>query len=162
VNVLPPIVSVPLRDEVDGLLSTVNEAVPLPDPFAPAVTVIQLTLLTVLHAQPVPAVTVLDPDVPFALAVSDDGEMVGVQGAAASLTVKVRPPIVSVPLRDVVVVLGSALKPTVPAPVPAAPDVTVSQLLLLVAVQSQPAGAVMPTLPVPPVLATDCDVGVIE
>jgi hypothetical protein len=69
---------------------------------------------------------------------------------------------VRVPLRAVVDVFASALKPTVPGPVPLAPAVTVSQPMLVVAVQSQPAGAVIVMLPVVPVLEIDCDVGVIE
>jgi hypothetical protein len=157
VNVLPPIVSVPLRGEVTVLASTVNDAVPLAVPLAPAVTVIQLALLTAVHAHPVTADTVADPEPPVAAALSDDGEIEGVQGAPASLTVNVWPPIVTVPLRGVVLVFAGALNPTVPLPLPLAPDVTVSHALLLVAVHAQPVGAVIPTLPVPPVPATDCD-----
>jgi hypothetical protein len=66
VNVFPPIVRVPLRVLVVPLAAVVKDAVPLPDPFAPAVTVIQLTLLTAVHAQPVAAVTVADPAPPLA------------------------------------------------------------------------------------------------
>jgi hypothetical protein len=43
-------------------------------------------------------------------------------------------------------------------PLPLAPDVTVNHALLLVAVQLHPVGAVMPTVPVPPVPTTDCEV----
>ena len=42
-----------------------------------------------------------------------------------------------------------------PVPLPLAPDVTVSQLALLDAVQAQPAGAVTVTVPVPPAAAND-------
>jgi hypothetical protein len=70
---------------------------------------------------------------------------------------------VSVPLRGVVEVLAVALKPTLPGPLPLAPEVMLSQpVLLLAAVQLQPAGALSATLPVPPVPATDCDAGVSE
>jgi hypothetical protein len=89
VNVLPPIVNVPLRGDVTVLTSTLNEAEPLPDPLAPAVTVIQLALLTAVHAHPVAAETPADPEPPAATAFSDDGEIEGVQGAPASLTVNV-------------------------------------------------------------------------
>jgi hypothetical protein len=41
--------------------------VPLPLSLAPAVTVIQLLLLTAVHAQPEPAVTLTDPVVTDAL-----------------------------------------------------------------------------------------------
>ena len=71
------------------------------------------------------------------------------------MTVKVRPPIVSVPVRDAPLVLGAAEKPTVPFPDPDAPDVTVSHAVLFdTAVQAQPDVAVMPTLPLPPPPAT--------
>jgi hypothetical protein len=123
------------------------------------VTVIHDTLLTVVHAHPLEAVTLVDPDPPAALTVCDEGEIVGVQDAPASLTVNVFPPIVSVPLRGVDVGFGSALKLTVPPPAPLAPAVIVNHPLLLAAVQLQPAGAVIVMSPVPPVPATDCDVG---
>ena len=78
-------------------------------PFAPAVTVAQLALLVAVHAQPVAAVTATVPvpaaDVTFA----DAGEIVGVQGAAACVTVNVLPPTVSVPVRDVAVVFAATL-----------------------------------------------------
>jgi hypothetical protein len=75
---------------------------------------------------------------------------------AASVTVKVLPPIVNVPLRGDVVVFAAAENPTVPLPDPDAPDVTVSQLVLLeLAVHAHPAGAVTPTLPVPPDAGSD-------
>jgi hypothetical protein len=70
--------------------------------------------------------------------------------------VKVLPPIVMVPARVVVAVLAAALKATLPLPVPLAPDVTVSQdVLLLTAVHAQVPPAVTATLPVPPAAATD-------
>ena len=64
--------------------------------------------------------------------------MLGGAGAAeapVSVTVKVDPPMVKVPVRLLVDVFAAALKPTVPFPVPLAPEVVVSQLALLVAVQ---------------------------
>jgi hypothetical protein len=79
-----------------------------------------------------------------------------VHDKAASVTVKVLPPIVNVPLLGDVVVLAAAEKPTVPLPDPDAPDVIVSQLVLLdAAVHAQPASAVTPTLPVPPAAGSD-------
>jgi hypothetical protein len=57
--------------------------------------------------------------------------------------VNVWPAIVAVPVRGSVAVLAVALRFTVPLPVPVAPLVTVSQLvLLLTAVHEQPVGAV--------------------
>jgi hypothetical protein len=66
------------------------------------------------------------------------------------VTVKVWPATVNVAVRALVVVLAAAAKATTAAPLPAAPDVTVSQPALLVAVQAQPAGAVTVTEPEPP------------
>jgi len=83
----------------------------LPLPDAPAVTVNQLVaLLTAVQLQPVPAVTVTVPvvatdDVRF----DDVGAMVNVQGTPACVTVKVCPPIVIVPVRELVLVLAATL-----------------------------------------------------
>jgi hypothetical protein len=49
---------------------------------------------------------------------------------------------------------------TVPAPVPDAPDVTVSHAELLTAVQVQPAGAEIDTAPVDGIQATEFETGV--
>ena len=103
VKVLPPIVSVPLREVVEALAATVYETEPFPLPLALALIVIQASLLVALHPQPVPAVTVTVPDAPAATALVDAGEIVGSQGAPAWVTVKVLPPMVSVPVRGVVV-----------------------------------------------------------
>jgi hypothetical protein len=69
--------------------------------------------------------------------------------------VNVWPPIVTVADRWLVAVLAAALKATVPAPLPLAPDVTVSHAALLLAVQAQPLGAVTVTVPLPPLAAID-------
>jgi hypothetical protein len=159
VNVLPAIVSVPLRDEVAEFTSTVNDAVPPPDPFAPAVTVIHPVLLTVVHAHPVAADTVADPDPPAAPVVSDDGEILGAHAAPASLTVKVLPPIVSVPLRGVVDGFGSTVNEAVPFPEPFAPAVTVIQPVLLTVVHVHPVTAETVADPDPPPAAAFNDAG---
>ena len=70
------------------------------------------------------------------------------QGTPACVTVTLWPAMVSVAVRAVAVVLATALNATVPLPVPLAPEVTVSQLALLAAVQAQPVGAVTDTEPV--------------
>jgi len=79
-------------------------------PDASAVIVIQASLLTAVQLHPVPAVTVM---VPVAVAdvvrFDEVGEIVNVQGAPAWVTVKVCPPIVIVPVRDVVPVLAATL-----------------------------------------------------
>lgn len=78
-----------------------------------------------------------------------------VHGAAAWFTVKVCPPIVSVPLRWLVLALAAALNDTVPLPLPLALLVTVNQdVLLLTPVHEQPVGAVTAVEPVPPLATT--------
>jgi hypothetical protein len=61
VNVDPAIVSVPVRLAVPVLAATLNVTVPDPEPDAPVTTVIHAALLTAVHRQPVPTVTVLLP-----------------------------------------------------------------------------------------------------
>ena len=81
---------------------------PLPD--APALIVIQPTLLVAVQLQPVPAVTVTVPVAAVDVVRFDEvGAIVKVQGAPAWVTVNVWPPIVMVPVRDVVVVLAATL-----------------------------------------------------
>jgi hypothetical protein len=65
-NVLPAMVTVPVREvvpEYDGALSV---TVPPPEPLAPAVTVIHPTLLVDVQVQPIGAVTVTLPLPPAA------------------------------------------------------------------------------------------------
>jgi len=82
----------------------------LPLPDAPAVIVIQPTLLVADQPQPVPAVTVTVPVAAADVVRFDDvGLIVNVQGAPACVTVKVWPPIVIVPVRDVVPALAATL-----------------------------------------------------
>ena len=80
-------------------------------------------------------------------------------GAPAWVTLKLCPPIVSVPVRDAVLLLATALKATVPLPLPPAPPVIVSHELLLVPVHEQPAGDVTSVEPVPPPAGTEPPVG---
>jgi len=62
VNVRPPIVIVPLRAVVFGFADALNATVPLPLPLAPLVTVSHdVLLLTPVQAQPLGAVTLVDP-----------------------------------------------------------------------------------------------------
>jgi hypothetical protein len=132
----------------------------LPDPDAPAVTVSQLSLLTAVHAQPTRALTATVPVPPLDATLRDEGEIVSVQATPACVTVKLLPAIVSVPVRDEVLVFAAVPKLTLPLPEPDAPAVTVSQPgLLLTAVQAQPAGAVTAMVPVPPLDTTLCEVG---
>ena len=79
-------------------------------PVPPALTVIHVALLVAVQAQPVPAVTAIVPVTAAAVTFADAGEIVGLQGAAACcVTVNVRPPIVSVPVRDVLEVFATTL-----------------------------------------------------
>ncbi len=50
-----------MRELVALFAATLNVTVPLPDPLAPAVTMIQLTVLDADHAQPPVVVTVNEP-----------------------------------------------------------------------------------------------------
>ena len=116
---------------------------PLPLPLAPLVTVIQLSLLAAVQAQPAPEVTFVEPVPPAATTDKLFDEIANVHPAAACVTVNVWPATVNVPLRGDVFGLADALKPTLPLPLPVAPLVTVSHpVLLLTPVQAQPAGAV--------------------
>jgi hypothetical protein len=75
------------------------------------VTVSQLVaLLTAVQLQPAPAVTVTVPVVALDDVRFDDvGEMVNVHATPACVTVKVRPPIVIVPVRELVLVFAATL-----------------------------------------------------
>jgi len=141
VNVAPAIVSVPVRLDATVFAATLKPTVPLPEPVAPLVNVIQAALLAAVHAHPVAAVTLLLP-VPAA-AVKDCvvGEIAGEQPAAACVTVNVAPAIVSVPVRLVVTVFAATSNVTDPLPDPVAPPVTVIQAALLAAVQLHPVAA---------------------
>ena len=81
---------------------------PLPD--APALIVIHVALLAAVQLQPAPAVTVTVPVAATDVVKFDEvGEIVNVQGAPAWVTVKVCPPIVIVPVREVVQVFAATL-----------------------------------------------------
>jgi hypothetical protein len=153
VNVRPAIVIVPVRATPE-FAATLKPTVPLPDPFAPLVTVIQLAPLAAVHGQPAVAVTVTEPVPPPAATVWLVGEIVGAVHVTDDwFTVNVRPAIVIVPVRAAPE-FAATLKPTVPLPDPFAPLVTVIQVAPLAAVHGQPAVAVTVTEPVPPPAAT--------
>ena len=142
--------------------ATLNPTVPLPDPVAPLVTVIQETLLPAAQLQPVAAVTVLLPVPPAAGSDWLVGEIDGVHPAASCVTVNVTPAIVSVPVRLEATVFAATLKPAVPLPDPVAPLVTVIQAALLAAVHEQPVATVTLLLPVPADAEKDWVVGEID
>jgi hypothetical protein len=139
----------------DALAATVKATLPLPDPLAPEVMVIQLSLLAAVQAQPVPAVTATAVPAPPLLPID---WLVGLIDAAhppPCVTVNVCPAIVMVPVRAAPV-FALAAKVTVPLPLPDAPVLTVSHGALLTAVQAQPAATVTSIeAPAPPALAMD-------
>ena len=159
VNVLPAIVSVPVRDVVAVFAAMLNVTLPFPVPAAPALTVIHVSLLTAVHAHPVGAVTVVLPVPPPAPMDWLVGEIVSVHATPACVIVELLPPTVIVPLREAVDVFAAALKARVPLPEPVAPAVIVIQPSVVVAVQAQPAGDVTSTVADPPPVAIACDAG---
>ena len=74
---------------------------------------------------------------------------------------KIWPPIVIVPVRDVLGLEATA-KTTIPLPVPVAPDVMIIHGVLLTAVQEHPLGAITPILPSLAPLEKALEVGEIE
>jgi hypothetical protein len=149
-NVLPAMVTEPVREAVPVFAVAATVTVPLPVPLAPAVTVIHELLLVAVQLQPPGAVTatlVLSPAVANAF---DVGEIVSLHETPACVTVKVTPAIVSVPVLAAVDVLAATEKVTVPDAVPEAPAVTVIQDDALDADQAQPGAAVTIALNEPP------------
>jgi hypothetical protein len=138
--------------------SALKVTVPLPVPLDPAVTVTQLAPLVAVHAQPEIVVMATLPVPPTTATACVNGEILDEQLRPDCVTVKVLPAIVSVPLREDVVVAAATAKATVPLPEPEAPPVTDSHDALLTALHAQPEPAVTATLPLPPAEATDCEV----
>ena len=104
--------SEPLRCVAFGFAAAANATVPVPLPLAPLVTVSHdVLLLTPVHAQPANVVTVVEPVPPAATTDWLVGLIEYVHAAPACVTVRVCPPIVSVPLRCVVLALAAALNP---------------------------------------------------
>jgi hypothetical protein len=75
VNVSSPMVTVPVRDEVPVLAATEYDTLPLPDPLAPPVRLIQLAFDDAVQAQPLPAVTATLPVVAAAPTLRLAGEI---------------------------------------------------------------------------------------
>jgi hypothetical protein len=151
-------VTVPVRGLADALAATVYPTLPLPVPAEPLVTVIHAALLVAVQPQLPPAVTVTVPVPVPAPTETPVGAMLKVQ-APACVTVKVRPAMVTVPVREAVDALAATLYPTTPPPVPLAPLVIVIHAALLVAVQLHPLAAVTATLPDVAPAAADTVVG---
>src|SRR5216684_2750202 len=150
-------VSVPVRLLAVLFAFTEKPTVPLPLPLAPDVTCVHPWLLTAVQVQPEGAVTFTLPVPPLEPKEPDGADSEYVQATPASLTVKAWPAIVSVPLRLLAVLFAFTENPTVPLPVPLAPEVTCVHPWLLTAVQLQPDPdkTVTFTLPVPPAAEKD-------
>jgi hypothetical protein len=127
---------------------------PGPEPFPPDTTVSHGALLDAVHAHDAAELTETVTEPPAAGMVCAAGLIVNEQPLPC-VTTKDLPAIVSVPSRDVPV-CAAAVKFTDPFPEPLAPEVTVSQVALLVAVQEQPLPADTLTEPLPPAAATFC------
>jgi hypothetical protein len=156
VNVWPAIVSVPVRDEALGFDAILNVAEPSPLPDVAPTSVSHDALLAAVQAQPAGAATVAKPLPAAAVALWLVGVIAYVHAAAACVTVKVCPPIVSVPTRCDPFGFAVTLNAVVPLPLPLAPLVIVNHVVsLLDAVHAQPFGAVMFVEPVPPAATTD-------
>ncbi len=139
---------------------------PLPLPLAPEVTVIHGALLDAAHPQPPAAVTATLPNAPDAATFALVGLSVSPLQSAACETKKfsvvpAAPAMVIVPLRCAPV-LASAVKATVPLPLPLAPESTVIQGTLPVAVQPQVPVEVTWNELIPPPAATEMLSGEID
>ncbi len=154
-KVLPAMLTVPLRGVIPGLAVALNVTLLLPDPVAPAVTVIHEALLVAPQVHPAGAVTATVVASPAGAKSIDPGAIVSVQAMPACVALKVLPAIVTEPDREAVLVLAAAATVTEPF----AGAVTVSHELLLVAVQVQPAGAVTVTGVLSPAVANAHDAG---
>ena len=139
---------VPARAAPVALGSTLNCTVPPPDPLAPPVTVIHEALLTAVHRQPVPAVTLTEPVPPPTGIDCAEDPIENVQ-PSAWLTVTILPATVAEPLRTGPV-FGWMSSCTVPLPDPLAPFEIPIHGALLAAVHEQSAGVATPTLWDPP------------
>ena len=131
----------------------------VPEPVPDPVTVAQAAFDDVVHAQVLCVVTVIVPEAPVGAAVMRVGETVNVHVPLGSLTVNVRPAIVSVTDRAIVPVFAAAVYPTVPEPMPLAPLVIVTHVPPPDAVQLQFDDVVTDTVPLPPEAGNDWLVG---
>jgi hypothetical protein len=146
-------VSVALRAVPDGLAAAVKLTVPLPDPEPPPVTLSQVAPLVAVQAQAGFVVTFVLPAPPDDPRFWEAADSVKLQVPACEIW-RVCPAAVRVAVRAAAFLFCGALKVTVPLPVPLAPDVMVSQVALLVAVQVHPVPVVTLAVPVPPAAAT--------
>ena len=137
VTVCPATVNVPVREAPVVLAATLNVTEPMPEPLAPAVTVIHDVVVVAVHAQDVPEVTLSVRLVASASTAKLVGVTVAEQPVAPCVTVTVCPATVNVPVREAPVVFAPMLNVTEPMPEPLAPAVTVIHDVVVVAVQAQ-------------------------
>lgn len=156
----PATVIVPTRSTPE-FAAALKATWPLPVPDDPLVTVSQSTLFELaLHPHDAVVVTVRVPALPAAPIVRLDGSMANAQGASC-VTVNVWLPIVSAPVRCAPV-FAATEKLTDPLPVPAAPEVTVSQSRFEAAVHPHVSPVEIVTVPPPPAAPTIWPAGEIE
>lgn len=134
----------------------------MPGPLPELVVEIQSAADAASQLHPEAVSTLIDPLPPAAATLTVSGETVYPHEPAAGCEiVKASPPIVTVAERPDVPVFAATAYATVPLPLPVAPEVIVTQALGVVALHAQPPGAVTVIVPLPPVAATACEVGVI-
>jgi hypothetical protein len=161
VNVFPPMVSEANRRTDVGFACTLKLTTPLPVLLEPSVTVTHAVLLVAVHEHVAVVVTAVDPVLALAGTFAVVGDSVYAHAAAAWLTVKTRPPIISVPVLDSCAEFAPTVKFTRPLPVPLPPLVTVIQPgSLFVTAQPQSAGAETVVENDPPADDTERVVGV--
>jgi hypothetical protein len=151
VNVLPAIVSVPVR-RAPLLAATEKFTFPFPVLLPGVTPVIHGALLVAVHGHPGMAVTWMGvPGPPLALNDCEAWSSEYEQAAACWVTVTGWPARVRVPVRAVPFGLGATRKFTEPFPVPLAGLTPVIHVALLAAVHAHPAVAVITTgVPAPP------------
>jgi hypothetical protein len=145
VKVCPAMVIEPVRCAVPVFAATTTLTLPVPVPDPPEPTLSQAALLVVLQVQVLPAVTATATDSPAAGEVRVVGEIAYVHAVPAWVTLNVWPAMVIVPVRCAVLVFAATMTPTVPLPVPVAPEPIVNQAALLVLLHAHVLPAVTPT-----------------
>jgi hypothetical protein len=136
-TVLPATVITAERFDEPVFAVTLNESVPLPVRPVPFEIVSHDAVSVADHAQPVDVVTVTEPVPAADERVTLVGDTVNEQLDADCVTVKVRPAAMIVPVRVEEAALASAVKATLPLPVPLAPLVIEIQVALVVAAHAQ-------------------------
>jgi hypothetical protein len=156
VNAWPPIVSTADRATL-VVAAAAYWTVPLPLPFAPAVTVSQDALLLAVHGQPSPAVTATLPEPPADGTLAAVGA-IEIEHPLPCVTVTCAPATLMVPLRAGPL-SGSTLNPNAPGPLPLVAVVNVIHGTLLETDQAQLAEVSIVADPEPPCAPKDCASG---